>query len=202
MRAAWSMSSIGAIGLVQIFKAVHHTPTMTLFVAGISDLMLIQGRLLLYEDSCMWWGWSWEEGLYLCPGYLFVPPLSVLWVFLPHSLHWTLHYTTRWLIVNPIIYMIVIPYYNLSTASTHNYIVSRNVEIFDFFFKNQKKNQLVKQNIESSKNNLFVEIKKLKKKKENCSENYETTSMHTYTWSIERPPNATMNAPSNFAKKI
>jgi hypothetical protein len=77
--------------------------------------------------------------------------------------------------------MIVIPYYNLSTASTHNYIVSRNVEIFDFFFKNQKKNQLVKQNIESSKNNLFVEIKKLKKKKENCSENYETTSMHTYT---------------------
>jgi hypothetical protein len=47
-----------------------------------------------------------------------------------------------------------------------------------------------------------VEIKKLKKKKENCSENYETTSMHTYTWSIERPPNATMNAPSNFAKKI
>ncbi len=139
MRAAWSMSSIGAIGLVQIFKAVHHTPTMTLFVAGISDLMLIQGRLLLYEDSCMWWGWSWEEGLYLCPGYLFVPPLSVLWVFLPHSLHWTLHYTTRWLIVNPIIYMIVIPYYNLSTASTHNYIVSRNVEIFDFFFLNEKK---------------------------------------------------------------
>jgi hypothetical protein len=35
--------------------------------------------------------------LYLCPGYLFVPPLSVLWVFLPHSLHRTLHYTTRWL---------------------------------------------------------------------------------------------------------
>jgi hypothetical protein len=40
-----------------------------------------------------------------------------------------------------------------------------------------------------------------RKEKKNCSENYETTSMHiTYTWLIDMLPNATKNAPSKFGK--
>lgn len=94
-RAAWSMSSIGAIGLVQIFKAVHHTPTMTLFCSwnfwsDANPRKITFVRRFMYVVGLIMGG-----GVVLV-SWLFIlcHPLSVLWVFLPHSLHRTLHYTT------------------------------------------------------------------------------------------------------------
>jgi hypothetical protein len=98
------------------------------FVAGISDLMLIQGRLLLYEDSCMRVGVDHRRRLYLCPGYLCHPCQFFGYFCLIHYME---HLPYSMAKCQSIIYMIVIPYYNLSGSfHTNNYIVSRNVEFF------------------------------------------------------------------------